>query len=618
MMRSLRLTPCLLMTATLCVGGAGPPRASAGPDEGHRAAEVKLLAAPEGGLQPQAAIDDRGVIHLVYFKGDPAGGDLFYARLEPGAERFSAPVRVNSQPGSAIAIGTIRGGQIAVGRGGRIHVAWNGSNVARPKNPFGSNPMLYTRSDQGGRGFEPQRNLMQRTSALDGGGTVAADRTGNVYVAWHGRTEDAGPGESGRRMWVVRSRDDGATFSAEEPTLESQSGACACCGTRALADRDGTLHLLYRAATGGVDRDMYLLSSEDHAGHFRGISIHPWRAEICPMSSATLADSEPGVLAAWETRGQVYFSRVDQRTHRAGPPISPPGGRGDRKHPAVAGNAQGETILVWTEGTGWQKGGSLAWQVFDRAGHPTALSGFKKDAIPVWSLATVVARPDGGFTIITSRLSDEPKTASQPRRDRMIGRAAAVFHPRVARLARQLDEARDVADAAKTARELLLLDSEVARDVVANYAARSPLRGFDRAHRVLVILDGSKGWVNYTMASDPPVVKTDKPSGIPPALERQLEKESLKFAARHSWKLRMNPPVPWAAAFRLPDGAVMADEGGGGDTVSYLLIPQDDKRYHYLAFTFRGLDFEVAAIRDVKDAQLRRWKASDWWPKEWR
>src|SRR5262249_5861567 len=154
-----------------------------GADEGRNPPDVKVLEVPDGGIQPQAAIDDRGVIHLVFFKGDPAGGDLFSARLAPGGEQFSSPVRVNSQPGSAIAIGTIRGGQIAVGRGGRIHVAWNGSNGARPRNPAGGSPMLYTRSDPEGKAFEPQRNLMQHTSALDGGGTIAADRTGNVYVA---------------------------------------------------------------------------------------------------------------------------------------------------------------------------------------------------------------------------------------------------------------------------------------------------------------------------------------------------------------------------------------------------------------------------------------------------
>ncbi len=147
---------------------------------------MTILKTPDGGIQPQAAIDEQGVIYLIYFKGDPAGGDLFYTHCEPDADRFARPVRVNSQPGSAIAIGTIRGGQIVLGREGRIHVAWNGANGAQPRNPFGGSPMLYTRSKERGTTFEPQRNLMQRTSALDGGGTIAADREGNVHVAWHG------------------------------------------------------------------------------------------------------------------------------------------------------------------------------------------------------------------------------------------------------------------------------------------------------------------------------------------------------------------------------------------------------------------------------------------------
>ncbi len=183
-----------------------------GADEARGPGRVTVLETPDGGIQPQAVIDDRGVIHLLFYKGDPAGGDLFYTSREPGADRFAAPVPVNSQPGSAIAIGTIRGGQIALGRVGRIHVAWNGSNRALPKSPPGGSPMLFARSreergqeTQGqGLAFEPQRNLMQRTSALDGGGTIAADREGNVHVAWHARTEDSVPGESGRRMWVAR------------------------------------------------------------------------------------------------------------------------------------------------------------------------------------------------------------------------------------------------------------------------------------------------------------------------------------------------------------------------------------------------------------------------------
>ena len=77
-----------------------------------------------------------------------------------------------------------------------------------------------------------------------------------------------------------------------------------------------------------------------------------------------------------------------------------PAAAGSRKHPAVAGNDKGETILAWTEGTGWQKGGALAWRVFDNSGQPQGKAGFLEGAVPVWGLATVVARPDGEFVII--------------------------------------------------------------------------------------------------------------------------------------------------------------------------------------------------------------------------
>src|SRR4051794_21746455 len=73
---------------------------------------VEVVRTPDGAIQPQAVIDGAGSIHVIYFKGDPAAGDLFYVCRENTAIAFSPPIRVNSQPGSAIAVGTIRGAQI--------------------------------------------------------------------------------------------------------------------------------------------------------------------------------------------------------------------------------------------------------------------------------------------------------------------------------------------------------------------------------------------------------------------------------------------------------------------------------------------------------------------------
>jgi len=118
------------------------------------------------------------------------------------------------------------------------------------------------------------------------------------------------------------------------------------------------------------------------------------------MSSESFAESAGGVLAAWETQGQVYYTQIDPTTGKRSQPIPAPGAAKDRKHPSVSANGVGEVILAWTERSGWEKAGSLVWQVFDPAGHPTGELGRVEGGIPVWSMAAVVPRPDGGFTVI--------------------------------------------------------------------------------------------------------------------------------------------------------------------------------------------------------------------------
>jgi hypothetical protein len=359
---------------------------------------VRLVKTPDGGIQPQAMVDDRGAVHLVYLKGPAGAADIFYRRQDPGSDRWPEPLRVNSRPGAAVATGTIRGAQLAVGKGGRVHVVWFGS-AAMPRGPDNSAPLLYSRLDDAGSAFEPERNLMQFTSALDGGPSVAADAAGNVYVAWHGQ-DGSSKGEASRRAWIARSQDEGKSFSREAPAFGEPTGACACCGAKAFADRQGALYFLYRAATGGTERDMVLLTSRDRGQTFQGRRIHPWRINSCPMSSESFAASPAGVLAAWETSGQVYFARINPATGYAGPPIAAPGAGGSRKHPALATNARGETLLAWTEGTGWERGGALAWQRFDARDQPIGPASTLPDAIPVWGLATAFARPDGSFVIV--------------------------------------------------------------------------------------------------------------------------------------------------------------------------------------------------------------------------
>jgi hypothetical protein len=362
---------------------------------------VSTIRVPNGGIQPQVMVDGKGVLHMVYYSGDQGHGDLYYVRSVDQGATFSSAFKVNSHPGSAIAAGNIRGAHLALGRKGRVHVAWNGTyEVARPgvTQPWMKQPMVYTRLNDAGTGFEPERNVIHAAYGLDGGGALAADNAGNVYVFWHAPTPGT-QGEANRRVWVARSIDDGRTFELEKPAFEEPTGACGCCGMSAFADAAGRVYVLYRSATEVVHRDIYLLVSRDRGGTFQGADISPWNIGACTMSMENISASPAGVLTVWETMGNVLYGVVNPSDARIGQPIAAPGDSKGRKYPVASGNSRGETLLAWTEGMSWGKGGSVHWQIFEENGSPKGEMGHA-EGVPAWSLVAAFARPNGGFTVV--------------------------------------------------------------------------------------------------------------------------------------------------------------------------------------------------------------------------
>ena len=383
------------MLSLLASGGAialslTAPHASSLPAAQPR---VDIGATPDGGIQPQATIDERGAIHLIYFKGEPGGGDLFYVRRTPGDAVFSAPLRVNSEPASAIATGSVRGGQIALGRDGWIHVAWNGSRPIE-RNGVTQTPMWYARLSPRANAFEPQRAIGSHTKYLDGGGSVAADRSGRVYVVWHAAGVEEG--EPHRRIYVATSRDDGARFGPER-AFANEDGACGCCGLETLVDSRGRLQILYRSAGAMVHRDAMWMTIGPR-GPSTPVRLQPWELPACPMTTFALATAPGGIIAAWETAQQIYSAVLDP-DRRAISAVTAMTGTGVRKHPSVAINAAGDRLIAWTEGTAWARGGTVAWELRNQKGERVT-SGANAGAVPVWGLVSAIPRPDGSFLIL--------------------------------------------------------------------------------------------------------------------------------------------------------------------------------------------------------------------------
>jgi hypothetical protein len=364
---------------------------------GHATDEVHVVRTPEGGIQPQLAADDAGTLHLLYFRGEAAAGDLFYSRRSEGEAQFRAPLRVNRHPRSAMALGTIRGGQMALGRLGRVHVAWNG--LPPEDGDHLKAPMLYTRLNDAGTAFEAERDVITSARGLDGGGSVAADGRGNVVVTWHAPKPGNTGGEAGRAVFVAHSSDGGHTFAPERLAIETPTGVCACCGMKAFADDRGGLFISYRAASETGNRDQTLLVAGNDSLKFEIAFTHPWKIAACPMSSTSLTKTPSAVLAAWETAGQVYWSRFEVGRSHPTAPVAAPSAGPNPKHPVVVGNSRGEVVLVWTEGTGWAKGGAVAWQCFDAAGRSVGEKG-QAPGLAAWSLAAAAATRDDRFVVV--------------------------------------------------------------------------------------------------------------------------------------------------------------------------------------------------------------------------
>ncbi|MCF7790241.1 MAG: exo-alpha-sialidase [Prosthecobacter sp.] len=344
--------------------------------------EVLFDLVPEGGVQPQIATTRDGTLHLVYLKGDPRGGDVRYVTKKADAAAWSKPRTVNSTPATAVAAGTIRGAQIAVGRDDSLHIVWNG-----PGGKDQPAPLLYTRSVNRGATFEKQRDLRAGTQALDGGASVAASAKGEVYVVWHGAPAGAGPGEINRRVFVLKSTDNGGTFSKPTIANAEDPGVCACCSLKTFVSPSGELLTLYRAARSMAQRDITLMSSKDGGASFQHRNVGPWAINACPMSSASVVAAGSKTRAAWEAEGKVYTSLLDETS--AALAVS----EDKARHPALAVNARGETLVTWSVGTGWQKGGQLGWVVLDSAGKPTAERGMK-GGVPVWGFSAAYAEGD--------------------------------------------------------------------------------------------------------------------------------------------------------------------------------------------------------------------------------
>lgn len=143
-----------------------------------------LPACPIAG--PSMAIQD-GTLFIAFMDGrfEPAGtfsrGDIWFATSGDNGSTFSPNFRINPDQDSHHTLPSI-----AIGPGGRIHVAWESLSQGG-----GNNNLYYSTSDDGGRTFTPPQVIADNSDSTlgnPGKPVILVDPDGNVTLAWLDRT----------------------------------------------------------------------------------------------------------------------------------------------------------------------------------------------------------------------------------------------------------------------------------------------------------------------------------------------------------------------------------------------------------------------------------------------
>jgi len=313
-----------------------------------------------------------GAIHLLF---DADGGPRYVKSQDDGLT-FSSPIQVvdaaAQKPGLKFSAW-----DFTVSKDGRVHVAM-GNNAWKLKLPKNEWSLHYASLAPGAKTFAPVRNLNRQPSE---GFSLAAGERGAVTACFL----------SGK-LFAMVSRDNGETFTASAE-LNAAWNPCDCCTTSAAYGPDGKLALLYREETGN-ERDIYLAlwdQSRDAQPLRTRVSSTPWKIEGCPMTYFTITPTATGYVAAWPTKGQVYFARLD-KDGTVLPPgeIRTPGTTGMRIGLLALSAADGVTLVAW------KNKDVLGWQLFDEKGQ---LLGNPGSASSKGNGAAGVVLPNGNFIL---------------------------------------------------------------------------------------------------------------------------------------------------------------------------------------------------------------------------
>lgn len=187
---------------------------------------ANLITHTAGNSQnPQIAIDNSNVVHMVWQDDSSGPAQIFYASSSDG-QNFTPAINISRSFGAAMRP------IIGVDNSGNIHALWE-------EHVGNFSFIVYTRSQDGGNTFSSKR-VISAPSEIAFDSRIFVESSGAIDLVWPGRDKLT---DTTNRLYLVRSLDGGETFSLPQ-TIDASSDRVFYEPSVAI-DSKGNIHIAY-------------------------------------------------------------------------------------------------------------------------------------------------------------------------------------------------------------------------------------------------------------------------------------------------------------------------------------------------------------------------------------
>lgn len=293
---------------------------------------IRVSTADIDSAEPAIASAKDGIFVLWVEHKTDKEANVVIRQFDFNGQPKSEKVRVNPQEGQAK---SWRGDPptLKIGQDGTLYVGWTAKVVGAEG---AANTLYLSVSRDGGRSFESPVKINDDTApASHGMHSLAVDNSGHIYFTWlderylnsrkaqagvkenlnenyhfekaaffHHHQEENKP-EPNAELYFAVSNDNGKTFSPNKRLAEN---VCPCCKTSLLTTNDGRIYASWRQVLTGEFRHIAVASSTDNGNSFSSpviVSDDKWQISACPVSGASLANSNGDLNVVWFTAGEA-------------------------------------------------------------------------------------------------------------------------------------------------------------------------------------------------------------------------------------------------------------------------------------------------------------------------